>query len=425
MLSANLALYINPVQLKSEIIILNILFLTHRVPFPPNKGEKIRTYHQLKHLSELGHTIHLFSPYEDESELEHFNALLESFCAKVESEQLKHKTIRLLKGLAKGQSLSVANFYDKNLQLKFDHFLSINTVDAILCSASSMAEYVFKSKTINTLDKKPLLIMDFMDVDSDKWGQYKQSSSFPMSLVYAREQRLLAQYEKKIVKQFDVSYLIAEAEVSLFNQKVIKSDKVHVMGNGLDTTTFYPVKVKQQNPAPVFLFTGVMDYKPNEDAVIWFVKSCWPTIITKHPNARFVIAGMNPSADINQLTNDKGIEVTGFVDDILPYYQQADIFVAPFRLARGVQNKVLQAFACALPVISTPMGAEGILCEPDRDILIASTPDEFIQQANRLISQPALAQKIGQSAEQKIKQHYSWQSQLQPLDDLLCSQDKQ
>lgn len=404
---------------------MNILLLSHRVPFPPNKGEKIRTFHQLKHLRELGHHIHLFSPYEDKTELAHFNELQGSWCTSVEAAPLKPKAMRLLTGLVKGQPMSVANFYDKTLQQKFDQFLSDNTVDAIICSASSVAEYIFKSTALPSLDKKPLLIMDFMDVDSDKWGQYQQSSSFPMSMVYAREQRLLAEYEKQIVKKFDASYLIAQAEVTLFNQKVMQSDKVHVMGNGLDTSVFYPSKIKQPNPAPVFLFTGVMDYKPNEDAVIWFVNTCWPSIITQHPNAKFVIAGMNPSADINQLANDNSIEVTGFVDDILPYYHQADIFVAPFRLARGVQNKVLQAFACALPVISTPMGAEGILCQADQDILIASTPDEFIAQANQLIAQPKLAESIGQSALHIIKQHYSWQGQLQPLVNLLDSEDKQ
>jgi sugar transferase (PEP-CTERM/EpsH1 system associated) len=404
---------------------VNILLLSHRVPFPPNKGEKIRTFHQLKHLRELGHHIHLFSPYEDKTELAHFNALRETWCTSVEASLLKPKAIRLLMGLVKGQPMSVANFYDKTLQQKFDQFLSGNTVDAIICSASSVAEYIFKSTALPTLDKKPLLIMDFMDVDSDKWGQYQQSSSFPMSMVYAREQRLLAKYEKKIVKKFDASYLIAKAEVTLFNQSVMQSDKVHVMGNGLDTSVFYPPKIKQPNPAPVFLFTGVMDYKPNEDAVNWFVNTCWPSIITQHPTAKFVIAGMNPSADINQLANDNSIEVTGFVDDILPYYHQADIFVAPFRLARGVQNKVLQAFACALPVISTPMGAEGILCQADQDILIASTPVEFIAQANQLIAQPKLAKSIGQSALHIIKQHYSWPSQLQPLVNLLGSEDKQ
>jgi sugar transferase (PEP-CTERM/EpsH1 system associated) len=406
-------------------ILKQIAILSHRVPFPPNKGEKIRTFHQIQHLNELGHNIHLFSPYEDASELGYFEALSESLCKSVTAIRLKNKVTRLLTGLIKGQSMSVANFYNKDLQQKFDQFLSANGADVIICSASSMAEYIFKSSALSKQDKRPLLIMDFMDVDSDKWGQYQQSSSFPMNRVYAREQQLLAEYEKKIVKQFDASYLIAQAEVTLFNQNVIKSNKVHVMGNGLDTSTFYPPKVKPPNAAPVFLFTGVMDYKPNEDAVIWFVNTCWPSIIAQHPNAKFVIAGMNPSKDITHLANGKSIEVTGFVDDILPYYHQADIFVAPFRLARGVQNKVLQAFACALPVISTPMGAEGIMCQADQDILIASNGEEFIAQANQLIAQPEFGRSIGQSALQIIQKHYSWPSQLQPLVDLLSVAGKQ
>ena len=404
---------------------LNILILSQRVPFPPNKGEKIRTYHQLKQLSELGHQIHLFSPYEDKAELAYFQTLNESLCSTVEAAPLKYKALRLLKGMAKNQSLSIANFYDKNLQQHVDEFLSANTVDVILCTASSMAEYIFKSSVLKAINKKPLLIMDFMDVDSDKWGQYKQNSPFPISMIYAREQHLLSKYEKRIVEQFDACYLIAQAEVTLFNQQVIQNDKVQVMGNGLDTTAFYPAKDKKANPYPMFLFTGVMDYKPNVDAVVWFAEKCWGDIIKQHPRARFIIAGMNPNKDIMKLVELTGVEVTGFVDEILPYYHQADMFVAPFRLARGVQNKVLQAFSCALPVISTPMGAEGIICQPDRDILLASSPEQFIQQANKLIDQPALAQSIGESAEKLITKYYSWQSQLQPLVNLLNSEGKQ
>ncbi|MFT2090386.1 TIGR03087 family PEP-CTERM/XrtA system glycosyltransferase [Paraglaciecola sp. 2405UD69-4] len=398
---------------------MNILLLSHRVPFPPNKGEKIRTFHQVQHLNELGHQVHLIAPYEDETELVYFKALEDSLCSTVTTSLLSKKLVRLLKGLIKGKALSVANFYNLKLQKQFDDFVTKNNIDAIICSASSVAEYVFKSEALEAMKRAPLLIMDFMDVDSDKWGQYKESSSFPMSLIYSREQRLLKAYEKQIVEQFDTCYLIAEAEVNLFNEKVIKSDKVQVMGNGLDTSAYYPNPLKKQSGGSTFLFTGVMNYKPNEDAVLWFVKECWPSILKTHPESRFIIAGMSPSSDILQLKNEESIEVTGFVDDILPYYHQADIFVAPFRLARGVQNKVLQAFSCALPVISTPMGAEGILCTPGKDILIASTPAEFIQQAKKLISNTKLAESIAQNSEEIIKQNYSWQSQLKPLVSLL------
>jgi polysaccharide biosynthesis protein PslH len=398
---------------------VNILILSHRVPFPPNKGEKIRTYHQLKYLSELGHDIHLFAPYESADELAHFDSLHASLCRTTNAAKLSFKLGRLLWGLLKGQALSVANFYTKTLQHQFDALISQTKVDAILCSASSMAEYVFNSSVLANLPTQPLLIMDFMDVDSDKWGQYAQQAGFPMSLVYAREQRYLANYERRIVEKFDACYLIADAEVQLFNREVVKSNKVQVMGNGLDRNAFYALRVKPSNAAPIFLFTGVMDYKPNEDAVIWFVQQCWPTIIQRHPKAKFVIAGMNPSADIKRLAHQTSIEVTGFVDDILPYYHQADIFVAPFRLARGVQNKVLQAFSCGLPVVTTPMGAEGINCRNEHDVLLATTPADFIQQIQRLLDEPSLAIAIGGNAEQLILEQYSWQGQIQPLVELL------
>ena len=168
-----------------------------------------------------------------------------------------------------------------------------------------------------------------------------------------------------------------------------------------------------------------MDYKPKVDEVVWLAEKCWGEIIKQNQRERIIIAGMNPNKDVMKLVELTGVEVTGFVDDILPYYHQADIFVAPFRLARGVQNKVLQAFSCALPVISTPMGAEGIRCQADRDILLASNPEQFIQQANKLIAQPEIAQSIGESAGKLITKYYSWQSQLQPLVNLLYSEGKQ
>lgn len=166
-----------------------------------------------------------------------------------------------------------------------------------------------------------------------------------------------------------------------------------------------------------------MDYKPNIDAVVWFVENCWQTIIAHFPQAKFVIAGMNPVKEVELLAQFKGIDVTGFVDDILPYYQTADIFVAPFRLARGVQNKVLQAFSCALPVISTPMGAEGINCVADKSILLASTPSEFVEQVCRLVSDKELNKRIGAEALHLIQQDYSWEGQLAPLNNFLITQE--
>ena len=400
---------------------MNIVVLSHRVPYPPNKGEKIRTFNQVKFLASLGHEIHLFSPYDNDEELNHFSLLeQQSICQSVSSFSLSAKPFRLLKGLLIGKSLSVANFYTERLQANFDRFILNQKVDAIICSASSMAEYIFESSVLRSATSRPLLIMDFMDVDSDKWAQYQKSSRLPMSWIYHREHKLVSQFEVKIANKFDVCYLIAQAEVELFKRHVADVNNVQVLGNGLDSKTFYPPKTKIVNTDPVILFTGVMDYKPNVDAVVWFVENCWQQITEIYPNARFIIAGMNPNSEVIALKTKLGIEVTGFVDDILPYYHAADIFVAPFRLARGVQNKVLQAFSCALPVVSTPMGAEGINCVSGDDILIATDATEFIDKVVFLTKNQDLAKVIGQRALLLIEQQYSWEGQLKPIVDLLA-----
>ena len=398
---------------------LNILFLAQRVPFPPNKGEKIRTFNQLKYLAEQNYKISVCAPLEQSEDVNYFKELADKYCDNITSHVLPLKPLRLLKGLLKGQALSVANFYVSELQNKFDCLLQQECFDVVICTSSAMAEYIYKSKSIQNMDKKPLLLMDFMDLDSDKWQQYAQTSSWPMKWIYQRESSVLAKYEQQVTHDFDASFFIADAEVDLFKSRCSNVGKVLTMGNGMDTTAFVPAKTPPENKAPVFLFTGVMDYKPNIDAVVWFVESIWGKVIKNYPKARFIIAGMNPSSAVKELVSITGVEVTGFVDDILPYYHQADYFVAPFRIARGVQNKVLQAFACGLPVISTSMGAEGIDCVQNEHILIANNEVEFLSAVEKLETDQMLCDTIKKNALSLIHEHYSWQGKLQVLDEVL------
>lgn len=395
---------------------LNIIILAQRVPYPPNKGEKIRTYSQIKYLVERENQLIIMSPAETEGDVDNAKKLsqdLAGVSAKVFN--IKGRRLQLLKGLLTGSALSVENFYCRQLQQSFDHAIQTTKVDAVICTSSAMAKYIFNSQVINQLTSKPKLIMDFMDLDSDKWQQYQNASTLPMSYIYHREHKLIAAYERKIATTFDTCYLISDKEVDLFNQKIAIADNVHTLGNGLNPQEFYPASQPPKNSAPVFIFTGVMDYKPNVDAVVWFVEQCWQQIIQHYPKAEFIIAGMNPNSAVNELKKHQGITVTGFVDDILPYYHSADYFIAPFRLARGVQNKILQAFACGLPVISTPMGAEGIDCYDDEQILIANSADEFLQQIQRLEADGQLKARIKASALELINEKYSWSGKLAPL----------
>lgn len=399
---------------------MHIAYLTHRVPYPPNKGEKIRTFHQIKYLAEEGYKVSVFSPTSGPNDINSLNALKDQYASAVYHAPQRNK-LALLQGLLTNQALSISSFYTKALQSQFDDFLESHTVDAIVATSSSMAEYIFRSTSLAKLSSRPRLVMDFMDLDSDKWLQYQSIKPFPMSLIYARESRLISQYEKRIHQQFDAALFISQAEVDLFLKHNADLGKLHVIGNGMDTTTFRPSPTPKPTSGPIIIFTGVMDYLPNEDAVTWFVNEGWATLKARHPDARFVIAGMNPSPGVKALSRHPGVEVTGFVDDIMAYYDMAHIFVAPFRLARGVQNKVLQAFACGIPTITTSLGCEGIHSTPGKNVLVADNITATIEKIDWVITHPQEAKHIADEAVDLVKNHYSWESKLAPFKHILTN----
>ena len=399
---------------------MNILFLSHRVPYPPNKGEKIRTFHQVKYLKEQGHQVSVLAPFEDESELQHFTELERLWCKQVDGEKLAGKALRLAKGLLKNEAMSVANFYSSSLQAKFDADITQNQYDAVICTASSMAKYVFNSGTLDSLNPRPRIVMDFMDLDSDKWNQYANEHSFPMSWVYQREAKKVASYEIQTSNTFDTCLFITDTECELFRKNKPDADNVYAIENGMDTDTFKPAINKPQSESPIVLFTGVMDYAPNVDAVLWFVEHAWPQISQTWPEAKFYVAGMNPTEKVRALADkDSSIVVTGFVDDIMEYFDRSNIFVGPFNMARGVQNKILQAFACGIPVVATPMGAEGIRCKNEESILLANDGTEFVEQIKRLMNDQELYDRIASEALSVIQQGYSWDGILKPFERFL------
>lgn len=398
---------------------MRILYLCHRTPFPPNKGERIRTFHQIEYLRRLGHQLVVAAPVTDATDQRNLKALADGYCEQV-LEAPAPGRLALLLALLKTEALSVSHFYSKALQHNIDRYLQQQAVDAIVCTSSSMAAYVFRS-TAKVLQgpHRPALVMDFMDLDSDKWRQYAALKSFPMSLIYQREARLIARLEQRIHEHFDACLFISRAEVELFLRSNPDLGKLRVIANGIDTDAFKPAAGPKPEAGPLLLFTGVMDYLPNEDAMLWLVEGAWERIKQAHPGARLCIAGMNPSPRIQALQRYPGVEVTGFVEDIQPYYDQAHVFVAPFRLARGVQNKVLQAFACGLPTITTAMGCEGIDCEPGEQVLVADTLDDLIRHLQWVVDHPQQAQRLGHNATLLIREHFSWDSKLKDFEPLL------
>ncbi|MFS1702787.1 TIGR03087 family PEP-CTERM/XrtA system glycosyltransferase [Alteromonas sp. AMM-1] len=399
---------------------MHCLYLAQRVPFPPNKGEKLRSFHQINFLRQQGIAITVAAPMENDTDESYFQQLESQYgCATLYS-PLGNKLLRYANGMFRNASLSEAHFYCPALQHQVDQLLATGQIDAVICTASSMAGYVFRSSVLPTLAEKPTLIMDFMDMDSNKWDQYTNAARFPMNWVYKREAHCIRRLEKHIGDNFDACFFVAEPETVMFKTEnpSIKANVVTI-GNGIDPAEFHPAASIPAVDVPKLLFAGVMDYAPNVDAMMWFNEHVWPSVLAKWPTATLTIAGMNPTADIQQLGNTKSITVTGFVDDILPYFHQSNVFVAPFRIARGIQNKILQAFACGLPVVATSMGAEGIVYSEGENILLGDNPASMFNAIELLMDNQDTYLRLRQAAINTIAEHYSWQGKLQTLLKLL------
>lgn len=388
-----------------------VVVLAHRIPFPPNKGEKLRTFHQIEELVRKGHELKVLAPVSQQSDFDNAKALADLFNIEVICKPLPNKFLRLANAVLKGISFSEANFFSN--ALAHELIKITKSADAVLFTASSLANYA----RVLPPESGNLLLMDFMDVDSDKWQQYVSQSNIMKRWVYQRESDQIRKLEIEVANTFDVCFLIAETERKLFKNCVTSAGRIEVLGNGIDTKLFSPSDHKPKNEVN-FLFSGVMDYKPNIDAILWFIDNCWKDILEKIPNAKLIIAGMNPSTKIMKLASTN-IEVTGFVDDIKPYFDKAHIFIAPFQIARGVQNKVLQAMACALPVVSTPLGAEGIICEDKFDILLADSALAFTEKVIALSQDNELRARVGNNALETINANYAWESVLKPLTEVI------
>jgi sugar transferase (PEP-CTERM/EpsH1 system associated) len=327
--------------------------------------------------------------------------------------------------LLRGRPISVSYFYSRKIQQAVDSLLRQLEFDVIFCSSSPMAEYLFRSSNLKgrlacskaqcTLIHAPCLIMDFIDVDSQKWRDYAARSSFPKSWLYTREASLLAAYEKKICEQFDHVLLVSDQERKIL-AATAPVHNVTVMPNGVDLDFFSPeFKAVPAKNGPVITFTGAMDYWPNVEGVEWFANRVLPTIRNKIPNAIFYIVGSRPGPAVRRLAEQAGIRVTGYVQDIRPYIATAYVCVVPLRIARGIQNKVLEAFAMGKAVVCTLQALEGIEARPGDDVIVAGDEGSFSESVLRLIEARGDREHLGKNARLCVEKNYSWDKNLSIL----------
>jgi sugar transferase (PEP-CTERM/EpsH1 system associated) len=326
-----------------------------------------------------------------------------------------YRKIMSLQGLLTNDALSLPYYNSKKLQDWVDSLIKAGDIHGVFILSGAMAQFVSTH-----LDSIPRSLLDLEDIDSDKWQLYAKDHKWPLNWIFLRESKKLLKYERRMAGLFDVTLFVSEEEAKLFKAMVPEvAHKIRYRVQGVDGKYFDP-KLKFENPyeedSRVLVFTGAMDYWPNEDAVTWFTKKVMPKISCAVPKVRFYIVGMNPGRKVRNLAKDSSVIVTGGVIDVRPYLAHAIAAALPLRVARGIQNKILEAMAMEIPVLATPEAVFGIEPCPGFSPLIADTADELADEAIRLLTgkkQEAI------SSRPCVLEKYNWDDNLQLLDELL------
>ena len=398
-----------------------VLFLCHRIPFPPNKGDKITTYNLVKYLAARYRVV--IGCFIDDEHDRQYIADVEAMSEELFTVDICGKSSLQsgLQSLIAGKPVSTHHYKNQAMQNWVDDVISRRKIDRLIAYSGGTAQFIEHEKYAN---KKRIL--DMADVDSDKWRQYAENKPFYSAWIYSREQRLIEAYEQKILREFNAVTLITDEERDHFRNisPAALNDKIVTLGNGVDTDYFDPEAEFDYTDSPeknhqVICFTGAMDYWANVDAVVWFVENIWPEIRSANPDVFFYIVGGKPTDKVKALEAKDGVVVTGRVVDVRPYVSQSLLCVAPLRIARGVQNKVLEAMSMAKPVVMTSMGQEGIALPAEQNPLVEDDIKKQVTLIKSLINKPDALATIGAENRAWIIRHYGWDGALALLDKLL------
>ncbi|MEK7728901.1 MAG: glycosyltransferase [candidate division KSB1 bacterium] len=423
---------------------MKILFLAHRIPFPPDKGDKIRSYQVLQYLA-ARHEVYLACLIDNQRDMQAAEELRRTLPHLV-YERLRpiSQRWRMITALWRQKPLTVSYFYLPRLQQQLDALMARERFDALFVYSSTMAEYV---RTCNI----PLRVMDFCDLDSQKFKQYARVSAPPFSWLYRFEGNRLAAYEREAAQYFEHVLFINSEEQRLFEQNRGGKNTV-LMSNGVDFARYenspleggqggvvqndeadksYHEKNTPLTPLqggisrsatshPYLAFTGAMDYLPNIDAAFWCAREIFPLLRASLPELEFYIIGGNPSRKIRKLHDpQRGIHVTGYLPDLRPLLKGASVFIAPMRIARGMQTKILEAMACGVPVVTSAQAAAGIGARVEEELLIADTAGDYARQTLRLLRNDEERERLRRNAQTFLRAHFDWEKNLAVLENLL------
>jgi len=391
-----------------------LLFLAHRIPYPPDRGDKIRSWHILQRLARHA-AVHVAAFTEEPGEAAH-RAVLDKIAASVSLVPRAKPLWRAgAEAVRRGEPLSVAAFRSDAMREAVYKLLAKKDIDAIFIFSGQMAQYVPD-------DFPGRVVMDFVDMDSAKFEAYAEQEKSPKRFAFAREARLLQAFEEQVARRAELSLFVSPAEADLFRTRTGIEHSVQPMGNGIDLAYYDPQSVA---PAPELadtghdiVFTGQMDYPPNVEAVKSFAEHVMPRVLYDHPQARFHIVGRAPASEVRALHGVNATHVMGEVPDVRPWLRGGNVIVAPLRTARGIQNKVIEAMAMVRAVVASKPAFEGIEAEPGTHLMVANGLREEAEMVSMLLAEPVRRAALGSAARAHLIKHYQWDSRLALLDTL-------
>jgi sugar transferase (PEP-CTERM/EpsH1 system associated) len=392
----------------------DMVFLAHRIPYPPDKGDKIRSWRLFEHFRER-YRVHLGCFVDDPADRAHLPMLAER-CASLCALEIapRRRKLGALAGLAGGRPLTFAYYADRRLA---------RWLAEVRGRRAPALEFAFSSGVAPALAGGDApRVVDLVDLDAEKWRLVAARRRGPMARLYAREARTLAAAETAIARTADLTLLVSLAEAAdLGARDGVPGERVAVVPNGVDTAAFDPSRATPRpRPADAVVFTGAMDYEPNADAVIWFADAVWPHLRARHPELEFWIVGARPTAAVAALAERDGVVVTGRVDDVRPWLAYAAVAVAPLRLARGLQNKVLEAMAMAKPVVATPAATAGLDAATAGTAVTAGDAPALVREIDALLADPERRRRLGVAGRERMENGWTWRARLAALDRRLA-----
>jgi sugar transferase (PEP-CTERM/EpsH1 system associated) len=389
---------------------MKILYLCHRFPFPPRRGGKIRPFNMIRHLSACGHDVTVASLARSAQEAEEGRGIA-AHCAHYEIAEVREtaQKLRMVARLPTPAPSSMGYFYSPTLEAHVRRLLSRKRFDLIFVHCSSVAQYVAHVQGVPK-------ILDFGDMDSQKWLEYANHKPFPLSLGYRLEGLKLEREEKRLARRFDICTATTRGEWETL-QSYGAAASTDWFPNGVDSEYFAPEEGPYDPDA--IAFVGRMDYYPNQECMLDFCAGVLPRLRARRPALKLDIVGANPSKAILRLGELPGVRVTGSVPDVRPYLRRAAAVVAPLNIARGTQNKILEAMAMGVPVVTTPVAAGGVDALPQEHFLVARDHGEQASAILRILEDRAERRRLSAAARSRMLTHHAWPASMRRLDAII------